>query len=119
MSFQNRHSAPYRLFDRPPPDVPCASVHEDDATTEQCDSSRCQIEALEGACELCACAACGYGAFSNSQMDCITCEDDGFEVVVLYESCTGVRDSEALDNSRRRRGHDAFSRGDAAHDASA
>ena len=37
-----------------------------------------------------ACAACGYGAFSNSQMDCITCEDEGFEVVVLYESCTGV-----------------------------
>ena len=44
----------------PPHDIPCASSHEDDARTEQCDTSRCLLEALESVCELCACAACGF-----------------------------------------------------------
>ena len=38
------------------------------------------------------CAACGYGPDGQefTFMDCLTCADDGYEIVVLYDDCTGL-----------------------------
>lgn len=41
-----------------------------------------------------ACAACGFFDFASGEtagfMDCVTCADDGYEILVLFDDCTGM-----------------------------